>query len=278
MTHRFPYQTSGGTAVYDIDITVKVRIVDATEAARRRVSGVRVHVEPMLSGRLSQALPASSFSAGGAGGDSIDRLNTARDRLSQAVLAKFPPGSAIYVADWLHVTVTGLSVSFAAATAAYYEQLVEAVRRAEIDTVTLTSKERSAEAEISLRRKWSEYLEPRLADPLTRAVETIAANPSQDSIREVVSKLDDADQWNRQEVVAILNKLIDKDFVGDIGELKAIKMIVDTLQRSPGTPARELRPPFESVKMVTDGRVIGSSEDTDPALGDGAPDRDWTDR
>lgn len=94
----------------------------------------------------------------------------------------------------------------------------------------------------------------------------------------MVSKLDDADQWNRQEVVAILNKLIDKDFVGDIGELKAIKMIVDTLQRSPGTSVRELRPSAESVKMLTDGRVIGSSGDADPALDDIGPDRDWTDR
>ena len=275
LRHRFPYQPAGGTAAYNIDITVKVRIADAPEAVRRRVSGVRVYVEPALRARLGRALPSPSFAAGG---DSIARLNSARDQISQAMMAELPPGSDVYAGDWLDVTIAELSVNFTAETAAYYDQLVEAVRSAEIDTVKLSSKEKSADAEISLRKKWSEYLGPRLADPLTRAVETIAANPTQESLREIVSKLDDADQWNRQEVVAILNKLIDKDFVGDIGELKAIKMIVDTLQRSPAGSVPEIRSPSEPMKMVTDGRVIDSSAEIGSAPGDdGDIDRNWDD-
>lgn len=273
LTYRFPYRTTDGTAGYNIAATVTVRVFHASEAVRRKAQGVRMYVEPALSARIHQALPDSTYQSSG---DSVTTLNVRRDQITRAVRDKLCPGSTFQVDGWLNVQVADVSVAFDTATAAHHDQLVNAARSAELDITQLRNKEKSAHAEINLRRTWSEYLEPRLANPLTRAVETVAANPTQESIQQVVSQLDASDQWTRAEVVAILNKLIDKDFVGDISELQAIKVIVEGLQRTPSSPNLQAGLPEGSEKMIGRGEVLGVSDEVTAAPGESHnSDRDW---
>jgi hypothetical protein len=90
-----------------------------------------------------------------------------------------PPEGGFTVGNWLSVTVTGVSLSFDAATTAHHDSPVATARGVE-----------HAQAEIKLRETWSGYLEPQLAEPLKRAVATIAADPTQENIQRVASQLD----------------------------------------------------------------------------------------
>lgn len=271
LTYSFPYRTADGTAGYDIAVTVTVRVFDAGQAVRHKAQGVRMYVEPALSAMVHQALPAVYQQNGG---DSLTTLNVRRDQVAQAVRGTVTPGSSFQLDGWLHVHVAGVSVAFDTATAFHHDQLVDAARDAELDIIQLRNKERSARAEINLRKTWSDYLEPRLVNPLTRAVETVAANPTQESIQQVVSQLDASDQWTKAEVVAILNKLIDKDFVGDISELQAIKVIVEGLQRTPSSTSLQISPPEISDEVIAE--IVGPADDVTPD-DSSVSDRDWAD-
>jgi hypothetical protein len=273
LTYRFPYQVVDGTAGYDIEVTVTATVTDAAEAVRRKVQGVRMYIAPALSMRVGKALAPASYQARG---NTVTTLNSGREQVARAVREELAPGSDFKIDGWLRVQMADVSVTFDTPTALHHDQLVDAARSAELDITQLHHKERSARAEIGLRKTWSQYLEPRLENPLTRAVETIAANPTQENIQQVVGQLDASDQWTRAEVVAILNKLIDKDFVGDINELQAIKVIVEGLQRTPSSTKSEIGSPVPDL-AIEQFEVLESSEDAAAAAG--APDdtdRDWT--
>lgn len=241
LTYGFSHGATDGSARYLIEVTVVVSILDAAEAVRRKAGGVRKYILPILKQRVATSL-STAIRPGSS--DTLSTLNAGRDRVTRDLAEGLQPGSSFDVDGWLRVVVNDISVTFDRATASHYDRLVDAARTSEIHLTELRNKKASAKAEIDLRITWSEHLEPRMADPLQRAVEVIAANPTQENIQQVVAQLDGSDQWTRAEVVSILNKLIDKDFVADINELQAIKVIVDGLQRTPATGQ---------------GRAVGSS-------------------
>jgi hypothetical protein len=276
LTYEYSHGATDGTAGYVIEVTVVVNVQDAVGAARRKADGVRKYILPTLKQRVTTSLP-TALRAGSGG--TLSTLNAGRDQLARALTEKLQPGSAFDVDGWLRVVVNDISVTFDPATASHYDRLVNAARTSEIDLTELRNKEKSAQAEIDLRTTWTRYLKPRMADPLQRAVEVIAADPSKENIQQVVAQLDGSDQWTRAEVVSILNKLIDKDFVADINELQAIKVIVDGLQRTPSTGQRQVGP--GGTKLIEGSEVLaGSGNGSD--TGSGSPgqsddDHDWSD-
>ncbi len=220
ITYRFNHREPDGSAGYDIQVDLTVRVSDAAEAVRRNVTGVRRYLVPELTTRISTALTASLQQDVAT---SVRKLNTGRDQIACELRQAMAPGSEIQVGGWLSATVTSISVRLDAATTTHYDHLVAAARDVE-----------HARAEIGLRETWSKYLEPRMADPLKRAVATIAADPTQENIQRVAEQLDADERWRRGEVIALLKMLIDKDYVEDISQLSAIKAIVEMLQRSSG--------------------------------------------
>lgn len=275
LTYEFAHGATDGSAGYLIEVTVVVNIQDAVGAVRRKADGIRKYILPTLKQRVATSLPTA---IGSGSGDTLSALNSGRDQVIRALAEGFHPGSSFDVDGWLRVVVNDISVAFDRSTANHYDRLVDAARTSEINLTELRNKEKSAQAEINLRTTWSRYLEPRLADPLQRAVEVIAANPTQENIQQVVAQLDGSDQWTRAEVVSILNKLIDKDFVTDINELQAIKVIVDGLQRTPATGQGRAVGPRE-LKLIEGSEVL-SGDDASAGRGgtrQADDDHDWSD-
>jgi hypothetical protein len=225
MIYRFTHRDRDGSAAYDIEINVTVRVSNAEEAVRRKVRGVRSHVESSLSTRITAAVSASLAYDNLTG---VRMLNTRRDEIAQHLREAIIPGAGFIVGNWLSVTVNSVSVSFDAATSAHHDSLVATARGTEHD-----------KAEIDRRENWLNYLTPRMADPLKRAVTTIAADPTQENIQRVASQLDADDRWRSTEVIGILNTLIKENYVEDVSQLNAIKAIVETLQRTSVYETRE---------------------------------------
>jgi hypothetical protein len=272
LTYQFSHGSTDGSAGYLIEVTVMVSVQDAAEAVRRKADGVRKYILPSLKQRVTTSLPVVICPGSG---DTLSALNAGRDQLARALAEGLQPGGLFEVDGWLRVVVNDISVTFDSSTAGHYNRLVDAARTSEINLTELRNKEKSAKAEIDLRTTWSRYLEPRMADPLQRAVEVIAANPTQENIQQVVAQLDGSDQWTRAEVVSILNKLIDKDFVADINELQAIKVIVDGLQRTPVSgQGRALGP--TGMKLI-EGSEIVSGGGSPGAAGQADDDHNWND-
>jgi hypothetical protein len=277
LTYEFSHGATDGSAGYLIEVTVVVSIRDAAGAVRRKADGVRKYILPTLKQRVATSLPTAIRPGSG---DTLSTLNAGRDQVTRALAEALQPGVSFDVDAWLRVVINDISVTFDRATASHYDRLVDAARSSEINLTELRNKEKSAKAEIDLRTTWSRYLEPRMADPLQRAVEVIAANPTQENIQQVVAQLDGSDQWTRAEVVSILNKLIDKDFVADVNELQAIKVIVDGLQRTPATgQGRAVGP--SGMRLIEGSEVVsGDAAGAGPGPGGTRQtddDRNWND-
>ena len=114
-----------------------------------------------------------------------------------------------------------------------------------------------------------------MADPLKRAVATIAADPTQANIQRVATQLDDDDRWRSGEVINILNTLIKENYVDDINQLNAIKAIVETLQRTSVYQGRETVDAGGSQKMIP-GAVQSAADAPIAAEPPSNPDTDWT--
>jgi hypothetical protein len=259
ITYRFTYREPDGTAGYNIEIYVTVRVSNAQEAVRRKVSGVRRYAESALSTKVSMTLTQALPHDGASG---VRMLNTRRDQIAQRLRDAMTPGAYFTIANWLTVTVTDVSVSFDAATSAHHDSLIATARGVE-----------DAEAKIRLRETWSNYLEPQMADPLKRAVATIAADPTQENIQRVASQLDADDRWRSGEVIGILNTLIKENYVEDINQLNAIKAIVETLQRTSAYQSRE------AVDAGSQGRVlpgaVAHKPDVSAEVASQKSDNDW---
>jgi hypothetical protein len=225
LTFRFTHREADGTATYDVKVEITARVVNAEEAVRRNITGVRRYAEPLLSDKVGTALAVQPMQQGSTG---VRQLNIRRDEINQQFRTRLPPGSELIVGKWLAIRIVNVSAQFDAATTAHHDGLVTRARRAE-----------TAVADIEVRKTWSNYLTPQMADPLTRAVATIAADPSQANIRQVASQLDADDRWRSGEVINILNTLIKENYVDDINQLNAIKAIVETLQRTSAYEPRQ---------------------------------------
>ena len=261
LAYRFTHREPDGTAGYDIKVEVTAWISDAEEAIRRKISGVRRYAEPVLSAKVGAALAAQPHSQGATG---IRGLNTRRDQIGRQLHAELAPGREFAVGKWLSVRVINVSASFDAATTAHHDSLVAKARGVE-----------TTEADIKLRQTWLGYLEPQLADPLKRAVATIAADPTQANIQRVATQLDDDDRWRSGEVINILNTLIKENYVDDINQLNAIKAIVETLQRTSVYQGRETVDAGGSQKMIP-GAVQPAADAPIATEPPSNPDTDWT--
>jgi hypothetical protein len=123
-------------------------------------------------------------------------------------------------------------------------------------------------------------LESRLANPFSPGCGEHRCEFERRQYHRVAQQLNSNDQWTRVEVVSILNKLIDKDFVADINERRTIKSIVEGLQQfsvagASAVNALESGPAVIPGDRVTHENVEDEAQDSKSVMD---RDRDWTDQ
>lgn len=268
----FDFTSTDGTAGYVIDVEVLVRVTDADEAVRRKARAVSVLVRPKLRSSVERALPNPREVRGG---DTVTNLNAGRAHVASALRQALLGEEDQTVDGWLAYRVTDVTVTFDAATRTHLDTLVSQHRTSEIDVRELRHRLTKADAEIDLRNKWAAHLTEQLSEPVTRAVAAAASDPTPANIAVAVEQLNSDEQWTRAEVVTILKTLIEKNYVGDLGELETIKVIVEGLQRT-GT-ARA--PAAVEAGAAAGGQLIEGGEIVTPAptaRGDGGDtDKNW---
>lgn len=264
LSFHFSYRDPDGAASYEIAALATVTVSDAAATVRRRARGVRAYVESALRSTATRSL---SSSLRGDGGDTLSKLNA---RLgSHAELLRRFVGTGLSVADWLLVTITDLSIQFDGSTSAHYDQLVAADRAAEVSNRTLINRKQTTMHEIELRQTWADYLGGQMSDPLRRAVAAAAADPTPDNIREVSNKLDEDDRWQRGQFVETLNRLIDRNVIVEIEDIRNTKVIIDGLQKgiTEGDSSRS-----QPSMMIEDAEIV----DDHNALPPDDSDHDWS--
>lgn len=212
-------------AGYSVQISATVAVVKPDEVVRRNARSVSAVVSPRLHEAIQVALSARRRAEGLT--DTVASLNGDRSLTETAVRAALKKDVSL---DWLSVAIASVAVAFDAETATHVRALIESERKGQLDQATRANLEQAQDFEIRFRTKWSEYLEPRLRNPATRAVEIVAANPSEDNIRSVVNELNATDQQFRSEFLTALRMLLDEHLVGDLRDIEAIQVLVEGLQ------------------------------------------------
>lgn len=264
----FSFASADGQAGYVIEVLVVARVTDPQAVAHRRVGKVGKHITPALRTTISAALSSDH----GHGDDTVPGLNRDRRAIEASVRGRVITGLESSVGGWLTYQALDITVAFDPATQAHLDALVEQARNAQLGVIDLRNEEGSVGAKIAIQTQWTTFLKKQMSDPTSRAVAAAAADPTPENIAKAVAQLDEDDKWTRVEIVSILNKLIDKDFVGDLSELQGLKAVVESLQRgtTPLTSDRgSSRPPA----------IVGDVVQTDPPSSDheSNSDRDWQD-
>lgn len=269
LTYSFAYRDLDGTASYRIDATVTVRVVDAVEVVRRKIRGVRAYIEPALRTSINEVL--TSFRAQDSS-HNLYKLNARRGDIERQLVERLQPGRGIKIEDWLSVRLADLNVTFDSDTAAHYDTLVSAARGLEIDA-----------ADRKQRTEWAQYFEQHLTDPLARAVQIVSADPSQENVERVVGMINADEKWRTGEAASVLKTLIDKNYFDNLDQLKAGRVLLESLLRPEVRADRALGPGISSDLPVAAGEVIDSVADVEspahaPAAADSAnADRTWRD-
>lgn len=261
LTYSFAHRDIDGAASYQITVTVAVRVADAAAVARRNIRGVRVYIEPALRAVINDALDAFRTQESS---HSITKLNVRRGEIERQLVVMLQPGKEIHVEDWLNVKLTDVAVTFDTETEAHHGRLVSAAREMELD-----------EADRRKRAGWAEYFQGRLADPLTRMVEIVAANPTPENVERVASQIVADERWRDGEAAGILTTLIDKNYFDDIDQIKAGRVLLDSLLRPAASPDRALGAAAASDRSMAAGEVIDSVTDTEPPPSQEDSDRNW---
>lgn len=249
LSYSFAYRDLDGTASYRIDATVTVRVTDAVEVARRNIRGVRVYVEPALRTSINEAL--ASFRSQDSSHNLI-RLNARRGDVERQLADRLQPGRSITIEDWLSVRLADVAVTFDSDTEAHHGKLVSAARGLQLD-----------EADRKQRTEWAEYFEKHLTDPLARAVQIVSANPSQDNVERVVSMINADEKWRTGEAAEVLKTLIDKNYFDDIEQIKAGRVLLESLLRPDVRADRALGPGIPDASVAA-GEVIDSDANVKP--------------
>lgn len=215
LTYPFSHRDVDGSASYRIDATVTVRIADSAEAVRRQIRSVRVYVEPALRSVIGDALTGRPDAKEAQG---LVKLNSRRAEIEHLLRDRLRPGTSIKIENWLVVRLADLAVVFDSETAAHHDRLVSKARGLELD-----------DAERRQRTAWADYFGPLLGDPLGRAVQLVAADPSKENLARVADVINADERLHRDEVLKIMERLIDNNWVQDAAELKALRVIVDSL-------------------------------------------------
>lgn len=253
----FVYRFDDGAVSYTVMVRALVRVVDHRYVAREGVRSVRARIVPILGRMIDDCLALVDLDLDG---DTVPLITENCRRIRNAVMRDVVPGADLPVGLWLRVTVVSVTVDLDEQSRAHLARLVEASRTSEVGLVDIGNRQVAASAQIQLRSTWSEYLQPRLSHPLTRAIERIATDPNNVAVTQVARELEARANQSRAQVLTLLNKLIDLNFVADVAELQEIKSLVERLHQT-GDLTGEPEP--VTVQATVNGSAAaGSAEPT----------------
>jgi hypothetical protein len=245
---------SDGHSGYVVTVVASVSVVDAAEAVRRHIKGVRRHAGPLISQLCTGAV--SGFVDEFDADDALASLRIRQAKVSTAVTKELPAGREID-GGWLKMVVQETRVEMDSATAEHYTKILEEVRRGDLEITKLKNSIRTATARgdhevtqleqqqrvdsvrMAIQGKWAKHFATSMKDPVLRAVQRVAADPTSANLASVSKELDASEQWTRVEVVEILKQLIANNYVDNVDDLNKIRLVVQGLQNVPGGIAQK---------------------------------------
>lgn len=212
-THRLEYEVDfsdpSGSAGFTATIAVTASVRDAAEAARDGCTSAGEILVPLL--REAIEVAAGSAEPPASEEDPIAALSAMRVQVRTA--ARSLVGTEPSVPEWLSATVTAVGVDFDEATAKRHSDLVEKKHGTHLIAAEGENEQKRAETAMKVRDIVRESLEPHLRDSMGREIEAVISNPSTENINAFASKMSDGELGRQQALFAVVQQLIDKDYL-----------------------------------------------------------------
>ncbi len=249
---KLPVADPSGRGDFIAQITVIASVIDPAEAAHAGLKSVREFVEPVLGMKLGTIeLGGDSQRAG----MSMAQLRADTTRRISAGLAEQPLTG---LPAGIGARVASVTVTFDESTSTHLAGLTKLVRQGDLVDAEHAIAQKNTEHDIQTRKAWRDALGDLLTDPQRRVIELVAADPSPQTIAQVIQQSAALEAANRDSFVSLLNQMIDKDYVerGDPLYDAAVSLL-HSLQDQAHIPMVETTP--------RPGLERGTQEDEDSA-------------
>ena len=224
LEYQIQFSDPTGRAGFIATVTVNSSVKDAEEVAKEGATSVKDILVPALREAIERA---SDKGHSVDKDDPVSALGTMRIHASKA--AKGLVGDVKGIPSWLVAKVTAVSVDFDAATDSHRNELIKRSRDGQLIVAAGNNEKIEKTTAMEIRGIVRDSLTPHLANPATRAIEVVAGDPSPENINALVSTLNGIEGDQQRATIALLQELIDKDYLDK--EDPIYKAIVDVAAR-----------------------------------------------
>jgi hypothetical protein len=212
-THRLEYEVDfsdpSGSAGFTATIAVTASVRDAAGAARDGCTSAGEILVPLLREAIEVAAGSGAYPV--EGDDPIAVLSSMRVQAREA--ARSLVGTEPPVPEWLSATVTAVTVDFDEETAKRHSDLIEKKHGTHLIAAEGENEQKRAETAMKVRDIVRNSLEPHLRDSMGREIEVVISNPTTENINAFASKMSDGELGRQQALFAVVQQLIDKDYL-----------------------------------------------------------------